>query len=163
MVLLVSYYPFSKILLQNLRYLLNITTQKHFICFFLTHQNTQIKFLKIVTNWLQGIDQQLGGSNSNISKIDMSTVLYFPATRFPFDEPQLRKMQQQQLTSKELKQAYRNHTIVEIHDIEMKDQSHVPPPTDRLQRPTTLNLSGRIFYLNLTEKYQLNQLIHIEN
>lgn len=74
----------------------------------------------------------------------MSTVLYFPATRFPFDEPQLRKMQQQHMTSKELKQAYRNHTIVEIHDIEMKDQSQVPPPTERLQRPTTLNLSGRI-------------------
>lgn len=75
----------------------------------------------------------------------MSTVLYFPATRFPFDEPQLRKMQLQHMTSKELKQAYRNHTIVEIHDIEMKDQSQSvsqPVITERAQRPTTLNLKG---------------------
>lgn len=80
----------------------------------------------------------------------MSTVVYFPASRFPFDEPQLRKMQQQHMTSKELKQAYRNHTIVEIHDIEMRDQSQVPvPSTERPQRPTTLNLSGRIFVLFL--------------
>lgn len=93
----------------------------------------------------------------------MSTVLYFPATRFPFDEPQLRKMQQQQLTSKELKQAYRNHTIVEIHDIEMKDQSHGPTLNDRPQRPMTLNLSGRIFYCFLIEYYQANLLIQIEN
>uniref|UniRef100_A0A336MS25 CSON003263 protein n=1 Tax=Culicoides sonorensis TaxID=179676 RepID=A0A336MS25_CULSO len=94
-----------------------------------------------VANWLQSIDEQsvgLNDSNSNINKSDMTTVVYFPATRFPFDEPQLRKMQQQHMTSKELKQAYRNHTIVEIHDIEMKDQSQM---LERPQRPTTLNLS----------------------
>lgn len=91
----------------------------------------------------------------------MSTVLYFPATRFPFDEPQLRKMQQQQITTKELKQAYRNHTIVEIHDIEMKDQSRTPPLTDRPQRPTTLNLSGRISLCFFTQVFKLTECIQL--
>lgn len=105
--------------------------------------------LSVASLWLIG-DAHQSGSNS------LSSVFYIPASRFPFDEQQLRKMQQLHRSNKDMKQAHRNHTIVEIHDIEMNDdQMHHSnnninihdddqemPVEPKLQRPTTLNLTG---------------------
>lgn len=102
--------------------------------------------------------------NKLIDENDSTSAIYLQPVRFPYDEHQLRKAQ-----NRDLKQAHRNQTIIEINDIEMMDSANqngntnnsnelssslaekymqpfalmsAPFPFPFKQRPTTLNLSG---------------------